>query len=133
MEKLNLDRDNLKKFGIIMATVFLAIGLFLSLRHKHNPLPIYSVSLIFFMFSFVMPGFLKPVYILWMRLAFILSWINTRLLLSLIFYLIFTPIGLALKIFRVDLLDRKLDRCKESYWRKEEERDFKPSSYERQF
>ena len=79
------------------------------------------------------PVSLKPVYIFWMRLAFILAWINTRLILSILFYLIFTPIGIGMRLFGGDLLDKKIDKNKESYWIKKEKAAFKQSDYERQF
>lgn len=133
MEKLNLDRQNLKKFGIIMGIAFLAITLLILVRHKYSPLPTLAISLTFFVLGFIMPSLLKPVYIFWMKSAFILGWINTRLLLLIIFYLIFTPFALTMKLFGVDLLDRKIDKAKESYWKNKEKRKFSPLNYEKQF
>ncbi len=133
MEKLNLDKKSLKKFGVTMGVAFLIIALLLLIRHKHNLLPLFSISIVFFMFAFTLPVLLKPIYILWMRLAFILGWITTRLILFIIFYFIFTPIGLGMRLFKVDLLDRKIDKNKESYWKEKEKGDFKPLNYERQF
>ena len=79
----------------------------------------------------VLPGFLEPVYIVWMRFASILGWINTRIILVIIFYLVFTPLGLLIRLFRIDLLERgnKLD----SYWKKKEKTGFNPLDYERRF
>ena len=34
---------------------------------------------------------LRPIYVGWMKFAFVLGWINTRLILGLFFYLILTP------------------------------------------
>jgi len=133
MEKFNLDKNDLRKFGITMGVSFLIVVLLLTIRHKPNLLPLFSISIIFFISAFMLPALLKPIYILWMRLAFILGWINTRLILSILFYLVFTPIGLVMRLFRVDLLDRKIDKNKESYWRKKEKSGFSPLNYERQF
>ncbi len=133
MEKLNLDKKNLRNFGLTMGIAFLIIGLLIASRHRYNPAPAYAISALFLIVGLIIPGLLKPLYIAWMRLAFILSWINTRLLLLIIFYLIFTPIGLVMRICGRDLLDRKIDKCKESYWRKKEERGFRQENYERQF
>jgi len=116
-----------------MGIAFLVITLVIFLRHRHNTLPTSIISAVFFILAFIAPSLLKPVYIFWMNLAFVLSWINTRLILLVIFYLIFTPVGLALRLFGVDLLDRKIDKHKESYWRKKEEKRFNPLNYERQF
>ncbi|MGM0579215.1 MAG: SxtJ family membrane protein [Bacteroidota bacterium] len=44
---------------------------------------------------------------LWMKLAHILGWINTRILLSLIFYLFLTPIALFSRLFTKDPLRLK--------------------------
>jgi hypothetical protein len=128
-----MDKKTLRKFGVTMGIAFLVITLVIFLRHRHNTLPTSIISAVFFILAFIAPSLLKPVYIFWMNLAFVLSWINTRLILLVIFYLIFTPVGLALRLFGVDLLDRKIDKHKESYWRKKEEKRFNPLNYERQF
>ncbi len=133
MEKLNLGKNNLKKFGVTMAAAFLVITLFILFKHKHNPLPIVCVSLAFFIAALFAPAILKPVYIIWMRLAFVLSWINTRLILCALFYTIFTLIGLGMRLFGIDLLDRKIEKSKGSYWRKKEKKEFSALDYERQF
>ena len=133
MEKLNLDKNNLRKFGIIMAAAFLLITIFILVRHKHSILPTVIISLAFLVLANIAPILLKPIYILWMRLAFILSWINTHIVLLIIFYLILTPIGLGMKLFGIDSLDRKIERNRDSYWLKKEKKKFDPVSYTRQF
>lgn len=133
MEKLNLDKKNLRKFGIMMGVAFLVISLLLILRHKYNGFSTIIFSAIFFIFGFSFPSFLKPIYIIWMRFAFMLGWINTRLILFMIFYLIFTPMGLVIKLFGIDLLDRRIKKDKESYWVKKEQQKFASINYERQF
>lgn len=133
MEKLRLDKNTLKKFGITMGSAFLIITLFLMIRHRHNLLPTISISVLFFMFALLLPALLKPVYIFWMRLAFVLSWVNTRLLLLIIFYLIFTPFGLVMRLLSIDLLQRKIDKNNKSYWQEKEKKEFNILNYERQF
>ena len=79
------------------------------------------------------PKLLKPLYVFWMKLAFVLSWVNTRLILFLMFYLIFTPIGLIIKALRIDLLETKINKEEKTYWKKKEKKEFGLVSYERQF
>lgn len=74
--------------------------------------------------------FLKSVYAVWMKFASVLGIINVTLILSLLFYIIFTPIGLIIRLFGRDLLDRKIEKDKTSYWLKKE---FPASDYERLF
>jgi uncharacterized protein involved in cysteine biosynthesis len=68
-----------------------------------------------------------------MKLAFVLAWINTRLILWIIFYLVFTPIGLVMRLLGVDLLARKIEKNKDTYWIKKEKSGFEPKDYARQF
>jgi len=56
--------------------------------------------------------------------------VNTVSLL-LVFYLIFSPIGILLRIFGRDLLHKKMDRSLVSYWIKREKGMPLPNSYER--
>jgi len=108
MERINSYKLTLKKFGIIMGAAFAVIALLLIIRHKHAPSFILAIAVAWFVFAFTMPQFLKPLYIIWMKFAFVLNWINTRIILFAIFYLIFAPIGLAMRLFGVDLLNKKI-------------------------
>ena len=133
MEKTNLDKKTLKKFGIVMGIAFAIIALILFIRHKHSPLPVLAISAIWFICAIVTPVLLKPLYIIWMKLAFLLSWINTRIILFVIFYFIFTPVGVAMRLFGVDLLNRRIDKNKDSYWQKAIKKTFNRLNYEKQF
>lgn len=133
MEKLDLSYKNLKKFGITLGMAFAVVTLIIFVRHRHNITPTAFIAALFFILAIGFPAILKPVYILWMRFAFILSWVNTRLILIIIFYLVFTPVGLCLKLFRADLLDIKIDKNKDSYWKKREKSGSGKALYERQF
>lgn len=133
MEKIRTDKKTLSNFGITMSAVLLVIAGVVFLKRKDLPAPVIAVSVLFFIIGMARPEFFRPVYLAWMRLAFVLSWINTRLILAVIFYLIFTSIGLFLKLFRVDLLDIKIDKNKVSYWHKKEKKQFNPLDYEHQF
>ncbi len=133
MDKLKLDRRSLRQFGITMAIAFLIITLIILIRHKYSVIATSIISITFLILAFTLPVLLKPVYILWMKLAFVLGWINTRVILFILFHLLFTPIGLVMRLFKVDPLDRKIEKNKDSYWRKKEKMEFNLSNYERQF
>jgi len=133
MEKLSLDKKSLRKFGITMGIAFFIITIIILIRHKHSVIPASIISITFLILAFALPALLKPVYILWMKLAFVMGWINTRLILCMLFYLLFAPMGLVMRLFKVDLLDRKIEKNKDSYWRKKAKREFGTLDYERQF
>lgn len=132
MDKLSLDKQTLKKFGITMGIAFLVITVIIFIRHSRAIVPALALSVAFFVFGFFAPVFLKPVYIGWMKMAAVLSWVNTRLLLVLVFYLILSPIGMGLRMLNKDLLDLKIDKNKDSYWKKREKR-FDKKGFERLF
>lgn len=133
MEKIKLDKSALKKYGIIMGVAFLLIAALLFLRHRHNPLLFVLLAALFFTAGLLYPRVLKPIYNIWMRMAFVLGWLNTRLILLVLFYIVFMPVGLFLKLFRIDPLDRKFEKEKPSYWKKREDEAYANGSYERQF
>lgn len=62
------------------------------------------------------PAGLRPLYRGWMSLAIVMGQVVSRLLLSLVFYLVVTPVGLVMRLAGKDPMDRRLgDR--DSYWR----------------
>jgi hypothetical protein len=66
-------------------------------------------------FGLVWPAALRYPYRGWMALGHALGWINSRILLSLVFYLVVTPIGLAIRLFGRDPMRRGFDRKAQSY------------------
>lgn len=124
--------EDMKRFGITMGMGFLVIAIIVLFGNRHNPLFIFFVSFVFFVLAFLRPLILKPIYVFWMKMAFLLGWVNTRIILIVLFYTLFTPIGLVMKLFKMDLLDRVIEKKKESYWKKKEEID-NPDGYQRQF
>jgi len=133
MERLNFEDKNLRKFGFTLGAAFLILTVILLAKHRHNILPTSIISALFFISASTFAQILKPVYIIWMKLAYILGWINTRLILLIIFYLVFVPVALLMKLFSVDLLDRKIEKEKNSHWKKKEVSEFDKLNYERQF
>jgi hypothetical protein len=76
---------------------------------------------------------LRPVYVLWMKFAYFLAWVNTRILLTLFFFLVITPVGLAMRLFGRDILDEKITRLSKTYWIPREPPITDKSRYERLF
>lgn len=55
----------------------------------------------------LIPAFATAINWLWMKLALVLGWINTRILLSIIFYVFLFPISLVQRLFTNDQLKLK--------------------------
>lgn len=85
---------DLRRFGVLFATVFLAIGFWPTIFRSESPtIWITAVGLAFAFLSAIGPGHLQQPYRAWMWLAGWLAWINTRVILGLVFFLMVTPIG----------------------------------------
>lgn len=52
----------------------------------------------------------------WMTFSKVLGWLMTKVILSLIFYIMVFPISIISKIFNKSFLDVKIDKSKDSYW-----------------
>jgi len=61
------------------------------------------------------PASLGPVYRLWMKFGAALGWVNSRIILSLMFYLMIFPVGLFMRMLGKDPLMRRLESNKPSY------------------
>jgi hypothetical protein len=62
------------------------------------------------------PEWLRPVYVSWMVLAFPIGWTVSQVVLAVMFYGVFTPIGLLFRVRRRDLLERTRRPGLPSYW-----------------
>jgi hypothetical protein len=69
---------------------------------------------------------------LWMGIAGVLGYINSRILLTILYYLLFTPYGLVSRLVGRDPLDRR-SPPKESYWIKRENTRQTREQFERLF
>lgn len=80
----------------------------------------------------VFPTFMRVVYVAWMAAAFPIGWTISHLLLALIYYGMFTPIGLLMRLGGYDPMRRRFDRNAETYWIPRQQDD-SPKRYFRQF
>jgi hypothetical protein len=58
----------------------------------------------------------RPIYLGWIYAAYPIGWTVSHLLLGAIYYLVVTPIGLALRLGGRDPLERTFDRSARTYW-----------------
>ncbi len=91
-------------------------------------LPALCVSVV----GFVLPRLMRPIFIAWMFAAFPIGWTISHLVLAATYYLVMTPVGLAMRLSGYDAIHRKPDRSATTYWIARSE-DNEPSRYFRQF
>lgn len=133
IEKLRTGPRELRKFGLMVGGVFVAIGVVFLLRHKPSYPFFLSPGVALIAFGALAPRALKYVYIAWMALAFALGFFMSQVILTLFFFLVVTPIGLLARLFRKDFLARRLQRRAASYWIPCPKETKTAESYYRQF
>ena len=110
------DKSELRKFGFIFgAGLVLIFGLFFPwLLERPWPAWPFIAGGILATLALVFPLGLKPLYIAWMKFGHVAGWINTRIILGLVFFTVFLPFGLIMRLFN-DPMKRKLDDASTSY------------------
>lgn len=133
IEHVDASRKNVRNFGFLFGGIFAAAAAVMFIRGNGAWVWAAAGALVFAAGGAALYPLMKPVYTVWMLFAFVLGWVNTRLLLGIFFYLVMTPLGLFLRLRGKDLLDEKIDRKAASYWIKRERKAFDPKRLERMF
>jgi len=116
IKNIKIKKSDIRNFEITVGIILLIISGFLYWKEKELFQIFLAIGIILFLTAIVLPSVLRPVYWIWMIFAIILGWIMTRVILSLLFFIILTPIGLTLRFFGKQFLELRWDKSKESYW-----------------
>ena len=118
-----------RSFGVVFFVVFLLIGLWPIL--KGNEIRIWSIviSLIFLILGILNSKTLTPFNKVWFRFGIFLGNFISPIIMGIVFFLVVTPTGLIMKLFRKDLINLRKNNSS-TYWI--EKKDIK-SSMKNQF
>jgi len=108
----------LRQFAGLFVVAFGVAG-FLVLRRSGSweaALAIWTVALLVGVAGLVRPPAIRLVWVGMIYLAFPVGWVVSHLLLAVVLYLVFTPIGLLLRLLGRDPLERRFDPQATSYW-----------------
>jgi hypothetical protein len=78
------------------------------------------------------PQIARPFYVIWYFLACCLGFVIGNLLFALLFYLVFTPLGLLLRLRSRQPIEKGFAKSRKSYWR-DAEKPVDLKRYYRQF
>ena len=133
IKHIKTGKKDLRSFGFTIGIILLLVAAFLFYREKESFQTFLYIAGVFIGLALILPSMLKPIYIVWMTFAVILGWFMTRVILSLLFYVIITPIGLVLRIFGKDFLELKKQAVQGSYWNQRDSNLERNQNYEKQF
>ncbi len=126
----------LRNFGLVVGGVFGGIALWLLLRSGGDSWPGFVFAILaaaLILFGAALPEALQGPFKAWMVLAHILGWINTRLILGVLFYTMFVLGRLFLVVTRNDPMQRRPDPSRKTYWEVIKTSEPEPASYEHTF
>ena len=119
------NKQELRKFGLLFGTFFgFVLGLLIPFfRHGWAQLsefgnwPVWPwvVSAIIIVWALIHSGSLFLLHRPWMKFADITGWINTRIIMLILFYFLILPVGLVMRFLGHDPMRRKFDSKLPSY------------------
>jgi len=117
METKKLDNKTLREFGLITGGILVVLfGLLFPWIFDYSyPGWPWIIAGILWLWALLLPGTLNPIYHGWMAIGHVLGWINTRIILGVMFYVIFLPAGLLLKLLGKDPMARKINKSQDTY------------------
>jgi Saxitoxin biosynthesis operon protein SxtJ len=106
----------LRSFGLLVGGVFSVIGVW-PMLFRGEPLRLWAVGtggLLIFLGG-ILPRALAPIHTGWMWIGHILGWINTRILLGIVFYGLITPIGMVFRLMGKDIMRQAFSEESSTY------------------
>jgi len=137
LQEIEVSPKKIKDFGWVMFAVLgLIVPLFISYRIGWEintaMLILFALSQLILIPSILVPRLMEPIYKAWMLLALLLGLFMTKVIITIVFIVIMTPIGLVRQLFVRDPLKLKADKNATTYWVKKED-EFSAERYEKQY
>jgi hypothetical protein len=106
----------LRSFGLLVGGIFSIIGLWPMLLHG-EPLRKWAVAIgaLLIACGGFLPRALAPVHRGWMWIGRVLGWINTRILLGIVFYGLVAPIGIVFRLMGKDTMRQAFSEVSSTY------------------
>jgi hypothetical protein len=133
IKSIKSTKKELKKFGLTVGIALLVLGgiLFLLKKSFFHCFP--GTGGVLILLALVLPVVLLPLQKLWMAFSIVMGWVMTRVILTILYYLVLTPISLVARLTGKQFLELKWNRSQSSYWNYRERREFKKEDFEKQF
>ena len=110
-----MKKSSSKSFGYLFFGIFLALAVWVYVKNQNLNYWLIGTSTIFLVLTLIKSKLLDVLNDLWIKFGELLGKIIAPIVMSIVFFLIVTPIGLVLKIVKKDLLKLKFNNDK-SYW-----------------
>jgi len=105
----------LRSFGLIVGTGFAVIALWPLIRGRSLRVWPLVISLLLYGTALIVPRALRSFYRAWMFLGETLGWVNSRIILCIVFFLILVPISFVRRMMGEDPMRRKFEPDSATY------------------
>lgn len=106
----------LRNFGLVMASAFGIVAGITWWGGRAAAPWLVTVAILFLATGLARPRWLAPLERAWMRLALALGFVTNRVILTITFALMITPVGVIRRLLRRDSLGLRFDRQLPTYW-----------------
>ena len=130
----NLKLPSNRKFGFFFTSVSALLGAYF-LKEESNWIAyvMFAITMLFLLATLIKSDALLPLNKLWMQLGLLLGMIVSPIVLGIIFFGLFTPMSLLMKLFRRDELRLKLVADRKSHWKERDIGDAQTNTFKHQF
>lgn len=122
-----------RSFGMVFAVFFLIVALLPLFNGRGPRIWAIATSIALVVIAYASPAVLTYPNRLWMKFGDLLHRVVSPVILGLLFFGMFTPIGSVMRLFRWDPMRSKLDDSAESYWIGRQPPGPTPDSIKQQF
>jgi len=133
IQDINCQQKDVRNFGLAIGIILVIIGSLLYWKGKESFFQFYLLSLLVAGSGLFIPSVLKPFHIVMMKISNFLGGYITVIILTILYYLLITPISLAYRLSGRSFLEITWDKSQNSYWNYRTNEDIPPSQNERQY
>lgn len=114
-----VDKKMLRHFGLLFAAILVALFALLLPWLLGRPVPRWPfyIAVPVAALALAWPLGLKPLYHVWMKFGAVMGFINTHIILGVLFFLIVTPMALVMRLLGKDPMARRFENNLASYRR----------------
>jgi hypothetical protein len=123
----------LRECGLTVGIVLLIVGSILFFKQKPSATTVLIIGTLFCFTGVFLKKLLLPFQKVWMSIAIVLGFFMSRIVLTILFFLVITPISFIMKISKKDILDEKIDKNAKTYWNDISSVVKEKESYEKQY
>ena len=116
--ELELSKKKLRSFGLLVGGIFILISIwfYFKISNYTTAYILFILGTILLLAGLAIPLLLKVPYKIWMGLSFAIGWVVSRILITSLYFIVVTPLGLIAKLVGKKFLDRDYNDKKDSYW-----------------